>query len=151
MRLLMADQIESWLNRVLRRSGLLGLVIGTVITALVQSSSITTSLLIPMFGAGVLALEAGFPIMVGANIGTTITSLLAAIVAGPVGLTIALVHLLFNALGTLIFFPFKPLRRLPIILAEKLADLAIENRIWVLVYIIGVFFVAPILGILIWN
>jgi len=151
MRLLMADQIEQWLNRVLRRSGLLGLVIGIVITALVQSSSITTSLLVPMFGAGVLAVEAGFPIMVGANIGTTITALLAAVVAGPVGLTIALVHLLFNALGTLIFFPFKPLRRIPIILAEKLADLAIRNRIWILVYILGVFFVAPILGILIWK
>jgi len=65
MRALMADRIEQWLNRVLKRSGLLGLSIGAAITTIVQSSSITTSLLIPMFGAGVLTLEAGFPIMLG--------------------------------------------------------------------------------------
>lgn len=151
MRVLMADHIEAWLNRVLRRSGLLGLAIGVVITALVQSSSITTSLLVPMFGAGVLTLEAGFPIMVGANIGTTITALLAATVAGKEGLTIALVHLLFNVSGTLILFAFKPVRRLPIFLSERLALLAVRNRAWVVVYIIGVFFLLPILGILIWK
>jgi len=151
MRLLMADQIEQWLNRVLRRSGMLGMVIGAMITALVQSSSITTSLLIPMFGAGVLALEAGFPIMVGANIGTTVTALLASSVTGPVGLTIAVVHLLFNLLGTLIFFPVKAMRRIPIFLARQLAELTVRNRIWVLVYIFGVFIIAPVLGILIWR
>ena len=138
MRLLMADRIEEWINRVLRKSGLLGLAIGTITTALVQSSSITTSLLVPMFGAGILTLEAGLPIMLGANIGTTITALLASTVAqGPAGLTIALVHLLFNVIGTLIFFPFRPLRQIPIKLAEKLAEVSTKNRIWVLVFIVG--------------
>jgi sodium-dependent phosphate cotransporter len=151
MRLLMADRIEEWLNRVLQRSGLLGLGIGIVITMTVQSSSITTSLLVPMFGAGVLRLEAGFPIMLGANIGTTVTALLAATVVGPAGLTIAVVHLLFNLTGTAIFFPFRPLRRIPMFLAEKLADLAVHNRVWVVVYILGVFVVAPVVGILIWR
>jgi sodium-dependent phosphate cotransporter len=152
MKAMMADRIEEWLNRVLRRSGLLGLAIGALVTMLVQSSSITTSLLIPMFGAGVLALEAGFPIMVGANIGTTITALLAATVAGRIeGLTIAVVHLLFNLSATVIFFPIKPMRRIPIILAEGLAAAAIRNRVWVVVYILGVFVFLPILGILIWR
>lgn len=151
MRVLIADRVEQWLNRVLRRSGLLGLGIGAVTTAIVQSSSITTSLLVPLFGAGVLTLEAGFPIMVGANIGTTITALMAASVTGKAGLTIALVHLLFNIAGTLLFFPFRATRRIPIRLAEGLADLAIRNRAWVVVYIVGVFFVLPILGILIWK
>jgi sodium-dependent phosphate cotransporter len=151
MRVLMADRIEAWLNRVLRRSGLLGLSIGAAITALVQSSSITTALLVPMFGAGVLTLEAGFPIMVGANIGTTITALLAATVAGTAGLTIALVHLLFNVSATLLFFAVKPMRRIPIFLAERLALLAVRNRVWVVVYIFGVFFLLPILGIWIWK
>ena len=151
MKALMADRIEAWLNRVLRRRGILGLLIGTVITMAVQSSSITTSLLIPMFGAGVLSLEAGFPIMVGANIGTTITAMLTALVAGgPLGLTIAVVHLLFNLTGTMIFFPFRFMRRIPIRLAEMLADLAITNRVWVLVYILGVFVGLPLLGIFIW-
>ncbi|MBN2296132.1 MAG: Na/Pi symporter [Pirellulales bacterium] len=152
MRLLMADRIEEWINRVLKKSGLLGLAIGTGTTALVQSSSITTSLLVPMFGAGVLTIEAGFPIMLGANIGTTVTAILASTVAiGPAGLTIALVHLLFNLSGTLIFFPFRPIRRIPIRLSEKLAELTVKNRIWVLIYILGTFIVAPLLGILIWR
>ncbi|MFH1264680.1 MAG: Na/Pi symporter [Planctomycetota bacterium] len=151
MRLVMADWIEQWLNRVLRRSGLLGLAIGAGITAAVQSSSITTSLLVPMFGAGVLALEAGFPIMLGANIGTTVTALLASTVTGPAGLTIAVVHLLFNLAGTALFFPLKFMRRIPIRLSQQLADLAIRNRIWVVIYIVGVFIVAPLLGILIWR
>jgi len=151
MRVLLADCIEQWINRVLKKSGLLGILIGLMTTALVQSSSITTSLLVPMFGAGVLTLEAGFPIMLGANIGTTVTAMLAATVTGPAGLTIALVHLLFNIAGTAIFFPFKQMRRIPIFLAERLAVLATRNRGWVLVYILGVFVAAPILGILIWK
>lgn len=151
MKVLMADRIEEWLNRVLRRSGLLGLAIGALVTALVQSSSITTSLLIPMFGAGVLGLEAGFPIMLGANVGTTITALLAATVAGPLGLTVALVHLEFNTLGTLMFFPVKRMRRIPIFLAERLAALTERNRLWVAAYMLGVFILLPILGILIWE
>jgi len=151
MRVLIADRIEQWLNRVLSRSGLLGLAIGAVITAAVQSSSITTSLLVPMFGAGVLKLEAGFPIMLGANIGTTITALLASTVTGPAGLTIALVHLLFNLSGTLAFFPFKFTRRIPIRLSEKLADLALRNWVWIVVYLVGVFILVPLAGILIWR
>ena len=151
MKALMADRIEQWLNHVLRRSGLLGLVIGVCITVVVQSSSITTSLLVPMFGAGVLTLEAGFPIMIGANIGTTITALLASAVAGPAGLTIAVVHLLFNLCGTILFFPVKRVRRIPIVLAEGLATVAARNRLWVVVYIVGVFVVLPILGIMIWK
>jgi len=151
MRALMADQIEEWLNSVLRRSGLLGLGIGALATAAVQSSSITTSLLVPMFGAGVLAIEAGFPIMLGANIGTTITALLAATVTGPAGLSIALIHLLFNLTGTLILFPIKAIRRIPIYLAQLLAEVATKNRVWVLVYTFGVFVLMPVVGILVWK
>ena len=151
MKVLMADHIEEWLNRVLKRSGMLGLLIGVFMTMLVQSSSITTSLLVPMFGAGILTIEAGFPIMLGANIGTTITALLAASVTGPAGLTIALVHLLFNLSGTLLFLPLRFMRQIPIWLAEHLADLAVRNRIWVAVYVLGTFIVAPLLGILIWK
>jgi len=151
MRVLMADRIEFWLNRVLQRSMLLGLAIGILATVMVQSSSITTSLLVPLFAAGVLKLEAGFPIMLGANIGTTVTAMLAATVTGPTGLTIAVVHLLFNVIGTIIFLPVRPVRRIPIRISKQLAVLATQNRIWVLVYILGVFVVGPILGILLWK
>jgi len=147
MKRLMANRIEELLNRVLQKSGWIGLAIGIVITIFVQSSSITTSLLIPMFGAGLLRVENGFPIMIGANIGTTVTALLAASVTGPAGLTIALVHLLFNLCGTLIFFPVKPMRRIPVWLGERMADLAAQNRLLVIVYIAVLFVVIPILGI----
>lgn len=151
MKLLIADKIEEWLNRVLGKSGLLGLGIGLVITMIVQSSSITTSLLVPLFGAGVLRLEAGYPLMLGANVGTTVTAMLAATVAGPAGITVAVIHLLFNVSGILLFFPVRRMRLLPIRMAERLAEAAATNRLWVIAYIVGVFFVAPILGILIWK
>ena len=151
MRHILADRIEEWLNRILKKRGYLGLIIGAVITALVQSSSITTSLLIPMFGAGVLKIEAGFPIMLGANIGTTFTALIASLVAGPAGLAIALVHLLFNLTGTLIFFPIRFMRRIPIRLAEMLAELTIKNRIWAFLYLGTTFVLIPILGIFLWR
>jgi sodium-dependent phosphate cotransporter len=151
MRSLMADQIEEWINRVLKKSGLLGILIGAVMTALVQSSSITTSLMVPMFGAGILTLEAAFPVMLGANLGTTVTALLAAMVGSPAGLAIALVHFLFNLAGTAIYFPFKKVRQIPIKMAEFVANKSTENRIWVFVYIGLVFVVIPVLGILIWR
>lgn len=149
MKLLMANRMEEWLNRVLTQSRLLGLGIGIVITVSVQSSSITTSLLIPMFGAGLLRIEAGFPIMVGANLGTTVTAFIAALVTDVAGLTIALVHLFFNICGTLMFFPFERMRRIPIFLAEWLAERASYNRLWVIGYIVVVFVVIPGLGILV--
>jgi sodium-dependent phosphate cotransporter len=147
MKALMANRIEEMLNRVLARSGLLGLAIGALITVSVQSSSITTSLLIPLFAAGLLNLEAAFPIMLGANIGTTVTAFLAALVTDVNGLTIALVHLLFNVCGTLMFLPFPPMRRIPIWLARRLAELAIKNRVWVLAYVGLVFVVFPSIGV----
>lgn len=147
MKLLMASRIEEMLNRVLARSGLLGLVIGALITVSVQSSSITTSLLIPLFAAGILNIEAGFPIMLGANIGTTVTALLAALVTDVNGLIIALVHLLFNLCGTMIFFPFPAMRRIPIWLSQRLADLAVKNRVWVVGYVGIVFVAIPSIGV----
>lgn len=151
MRRLMADRIESLLNRALERVGILGIFVGVAITVLVQSSSITTSLLVPMFGAGVLTLEAGFPVMLGANIGTTITALLASSATNLAGLQIAVVHLLFNLIGTLLFFPIRRIRQIPIRLARGLADLAVYNRIWVVVYIGLTFVVLPMIGILIFR
>jgi sodium-dependent phosphate cotransporter len=151
MRTLLAARVEQAMNRILGKRGLLAILIGTVITVAVQSSSITTSLLIPMIGAGVLSLPAAFPVTLGANLGTTVTGLLASLAAGPAGLTIALVHALFNLVGILLIYPVKAVRRIPILLAEGLANLAISNRAWVVIYIFGVFIVMPLLGILLFK
>jgi len=149
MRTLIAGRMEQALNRVLGRSGLLGMAVGILLTVAVQSSSITTSLLVPLIGAGVLTLEAAFPITLGANVGTTVTAMLAALATDKAGgLTIALVHLLFNVAGILMMYPIKGV---PLWLARKLADVAQRNKLWVLVYILGVFVVLPLLGIILFE
>jgi sodium-dependent phosphate cotransporter len=74
--------------------------IGAGITVLVQSSSITTSVLTPLVGVGVIQLEQMFPLTLGANIGTTVTGLLASMVSDSVdALQVALSHLFFNISG----------------------------------------------------
>ncbi len=147
MRKLMAGGIERSFNKILSTGGGLGgMVVGTVLTVMVQSSSITTSVLIPLLAAGVITLENAFPVTLGANIGTTVTGLLASMAADrPEALTIALVHTLFNVTGTLVFYPFRRLRRIPIVLAQKVSAVASEHRRMVVVYVIGVFVVVPLL------
>ncbi len=152
MRALMAGRLERALNNVLGKSGLLGMGVGVVITIAVQSSSITTSLLVPLIGAGILAIEVAFPITLGANIGTTITAMLAALASDKSGgLTIALVHLLFNLTGIGLLYPVTRIRRIPVQLAEALAWRAQKNKLWILVYIGGVFVLIPLLGILLFR
>ncbi len=115
---------------------------GILITALVQSSSMTVSLLVPMVAGGVLTVSQAFPFTLGANIGTTLTAFLAALVAGSsAGITLALTHLIFNVAGTAIFLP---LDRIPIGLAGKLAGRIYERRWIAFVYISVVFFLLPI-------
>ncbi|HVM15156.1 MAG TPA: Na/Pi symporter [Egibacteraceae bacterium] len=149
MRVVMAGPAERSLNAVLGRSGVLGILVGALLTVSVQSSSISTSLLIPMIAAGVLRLENAYPVTLGANLGTTITALLAALAIPQIaGLQIALVHLLFNLTGILIFYPIPLLRRLPLRASRKMADLAVARRTMVLVYVILLFLVLP-LGVIV--
>ena len=149
MRVLISGKLEQAMNRVLGRSGLLGILVGAILTISVQSSSITTSLLVPMCAAGILSLKNAFPIMLGANIGTTVTGLLASLATDkPGGLTIALVHTLFNVIGVLVVYPIPALRNIPIRLARSLAIRAQRNPLWVGIYVLGVFVMTPFLGYL---
>jgi sodium-dependent phosphate cotransporter len=140
---------EVVMDRFLGRSGIAGMAIGTGITAVIQSSSVTTSLLVPLAGAGIVSLEKVFPVTLGANVGTTVTALLASLAGDARGLTIALVHLLFNLAGILIIYPAKPIRRVPLRLARGLADLAVRSRRNAVLFVIGVFYAVPGLLILI--
>ncbi|MFT4539754.1 MAG: sodium-dependent phosphate cotransporter [Planctomycetota bacterium] len=147
MRVLISGPLEIALNRALGRSGLIGIFVGTVITIAVQSSSITTSLLVPMCAAGVLTLPNAFPIMLGANIGTTVTGLIASMATdSPDGLTIALVHTLFNLVGVLVFYPIPRIRQIPMDLAERLAELGAKSALWLVLYVLGMFVFVPLLG-----
>ena len=121
-----------------------GIASGTVVTIMVQSSSTTTSLVVPLAGAGVLSTRQVFPFTMGANIGTCITALLAATaVSGETlvfALQIALVHLLYNVIGVLVFSLVPWLRDLPIKSAEALGRRTEHNRGWAFAYLFSVFF-----------
>ena len=147
MRSVMLTRVESIVSRTFGRNALLGMIVGMVVTVMVQSSSITTSLLVPLAGAGILTLAQAFPITLGANIGTTVTALLAALAVtgehAPEGLTIALVHLLFNLAGTVLIYPVEQIRNVPLMAARKLADVAVISRKWALIYVALLFYGLP--------
>ena len=82
---------------------LLLILVGVIFTALIQSSSAATGVVITMVGAGVLPLELALFIVLGANIGTCVTALLASVGANANSKRVALIHFTFNALGTALF------------------------------------------------
>ena len=82
-----------------------GFLVGAVFTVLVQSSLATTSIVIVLGSQGFVTLEAGIPLILGANVGTCATALLAAVGKPPAARQAALVHTLFNALGALAWLP----------------------------------------------
>ncbi len=116
---------------------------GTLITAGVQSSSITTSLIVPLVASGRVKLNNSFPFIMGANIGTTITALLAAYNRSDAAISLAFVHLLFNLIGVLIFLPFPSIRKIPVMIAYKFGKLTLDSRIFGFSYIIITFFLLP--------
>ena len=150
MRKLVVSRIERSLNAALGRgAGMPAMALGMVITVAVQSSSITTSVLVPLIAAGVLTLRNAFPVTLGANVGTTVTALLASLATdGNAGLAIALAHTMFNLLGILIWYPIPRLRDVPVRLAERLAVVAEVRKSLVLVYVVGLFILVPLIGVL---
>ncbi len=151
MRKVIVHRAERYINRYLFRNDFTALVLGLCVTMIVQSSSVTTSLVVPLVGAGVISLSRCFPFTLGANIGTTVTALLASLAtisageSGYAGVTAAFAHLLFNIFGMLVFYP---LRALPMSCARKLADLATESKRWAIIFILGSFFGLPLLIII---
>ena len=151
MRLLVADRVEAAINRTLGAgSGFVAILLGVIITVSVQSSSITTSVLVPLAASGVLTLENIYPVTLGANVGTTITALMASLATGsPAAVTVAVVHTLFNLSGIALFYPIRALRRIPLRLAAGLADVAAERRSTAIIYAVGVFVVVPLIGVMV--
>jgi sodium-dependent phosphate cotransporter len=149
MRTLVADRVERSVNAFLSKGGgMVALLLGLVITVSVQSSSITTSILIPLAGAGVLSLRNAYPVTLGANVGTTITALLAALAASsPESLTVALAHTTFNVLGIVVLYGVPVIRDVPIRAAEAMAQVAVTRRSLAVVYVTVVFVVLPLVGV----
>ena len=147
MRSAMLTRVEALVSGVLGDRIVLGIVVGAGVTVMVQSSSITTSLMVPLAAAGLITLQQAFPVTVGANIGTTVTAMLASFAVSGVnaaaGVHIALVHLLFNVAGTLLIVPIPAVRRLPLAAAEWIASVAINSKQWALLYVFILFYVLP--------
>jgi sodium-dependent phosphate cotransporter len=146
IRSLIIGTLEQFFNKRIFMNAALFFLTGLCITAIVQSSSVTTSLVVPLIGAGVLTIERVFPYMLGANIGTTVTALLAALASGEAAaVTVALTHLLFNVSGTCVFYP---LRFIPISLAKGLGQRAAESKLFALLYLAVLFFFLPFVVLL---
>ncbi|WP_434939997.1 Na/Pi symporter [Shewanella sp. HL-SH8] len=155
LKTLMVGRAETILKTALGRGPSHGIAAGTAVTVLVQSSSTTTSLIVPLIGNNIITLKEAYPFTLGANIGTCITALLAAMaVSGDhaiLGLQIALVHLCFNVLGVLVLYGIPLFRNWPIYCAEWLAEKAQQNKLTVVAYIATVFFIIPAALITITN
>ena len=148
LKILMMTKLENLFDRILFKTPGRSLILGIFLTFLVQSSSITTSIAVPLVGAGVITIRQVFPYTLGANIGTTMTGVLAtAAVSNPAAaLPVAFFHIIFNCMGVGLFWF---IRDIPIAIAEKFAELAMRNRLIPLVYIVVVFYILPFLAILI--
>lgn len=155
LKLLMVGKAKDILHNAVGRGPVAGVTSGTLMTILVQSSSTTTSLIVPLAGTGVFSLRQVFPFTLGANIGTCITGLLAATaVSGPnsvFALEIAIIHLTFNVISVACIYSIPFLREIPIRAAEKLSELAQANKLYVLAYILGVFVVIPLIALFVTN
>jgi len=149
LKTLLGEKVRRVVAGTLERSPLLTLIGGMLVTMIIQSSSVTTSMLVPLAGAGVLTVRHAFPIVVGASLGTTSTALLASLGAtgahAEAGLTIALVHVLFNVAGALLVYPFPKLQRIPIGAAQWLARVANRSPAMAIVYVVSLFYGVPAL------
>ncbi|MEL6612616.1 MAG: Na/Pi symporter, partial [Bacteroidota bacterium] len=146
---LVLGRSESALDKYVFGKPLLAMGFGVVLTFLVQSSSVTTSLVIPLIGAGVLTVRQVFPYMLGSNVGTTATALLAALLTAQdypeFAVTIALCHLMFNVFGIALVYPITFVREIPIRMAEFVGSLAFKNRAYAVAYIVVLFYGLPLL------
>ncbi len=145
LKIIVVRKAEIWFDRYIFKTSVRAFLLGVVLTSLVQSSSIVTSLAVPMAGAGLLTLTQIFPYTLGSNIGTTVTAILAALVTGNLSaIIVAFSHLLFNVMGIAVWWPFK---FIPITMAKKFAGLSVRKKFIPVIYIIVAFFVIPALFI----
>ncbi|KAG6595898.1 Sodium-dependent phosphate transporter [Phytophthora cinnamomi] len=135
---------KTLISKLLNYNGYVNIFVGTLITFAVHSSTVVTSTLTPMAGLGVITLEQVYPLVIGANLGTTGTALLASLVTGKAdSVAIALVHFWFNVFGIFLFYPI-PITRKPIL--DWARSLAFFSASWAwtaALFLIFLFLVIP--------
>ncbi len=149
------SRVQSTLRRALGKTAWVGFFAGAVLTAIVQSSSLTLSVLVPFAATKIVTLEELFPIVLGANFGTTFTALVASTAPPPetirFAVQIALVHLLFNIIGTSLIYPIERLRRIPLNLSRWVANTAVQSKSRALLYVVALFYGLPGAGFVLWH
>jgi sodium-dependent phosphate cotransporter len=142
MRSMILAKLEIFLDKYLFKNDFTAFLLAIAVTSIIQSSSITTSIIVPLVGAGVLTVRKIFPYTLGANVGTTITSMLASFATlNPVAVTVAFSHLLFNTFGIIILYPLK---WIPIRLSEAFARLASKSKKSTILFL-SIYFLVPTL------
>lgn len=137
MKALVMERAEVVFEQTIFKTAYHGLFFGLLLTTLVQSSSVTTSLIVPLAGAGMISIQRVFPYTLGANIGTTVTAIMASLATGdPSALAVALSHLMFNICGILMFWW---IQFVPIGIANVLAGFTVRNRSFAVFYILVIF------------
>lgn len=116
---------------------------GLLLTSIIQSSSLTTSLIVPLVATGKVQLRKAFQFILGANLGTTITAIIAALFKSEAAISLALAHFLFNFIGVTIFLLIPALNQIPTYLSDKLGYFTLRNRIIGFSYILLTFFLLP--------
>jgi len=147
LRRLVLHRVEQFFDKVLFRNAVTAYIVGLSLTFVVQSSSIVTSLAVPMVGAGLLTIYQVFPYTLGANLGTTFTALVASFATSAdtpeqaaVGVALAFSHMLFNILGGAVWYPA---RWVPIEMARGVARKVCDAKRYAAVYVVIGFFVLP--------
>ena len=148
LRSLVLDNVQKFFDRFIFKTAIRGILFGMLLTIMVQSSSITTSTIVPLAGAGVLTLRQIYPFTLGANIGTTVTAILAALTLNVTALVAAFAHLFFNLYGILIIYANPLFREIPLKLANWLSEVAIKNKFIPLIYLVCFFFLLPFIIII---
>ena len=148
LRSLVLDNIKQYFDRYIFKTAFRAILFGIVLTIMVQSSSITTSTIVPLAGAGIVTLRQLYPFTIGANIGTTVTALLASLTLNVTAMVAAFAHLFFNIFGIIVIYLNPLLKNIPIKLAEWMADVSVKNKFLPILYLIVFFFALPFIIIL---
>ena len=118
---------------------------GLVTTAAIRSSTITTSVVVPIVAKKIAKLREATPFIMGANIGTTVTAIIAAVLHGTTAsaVSIAMAHFLFNFLGVILFMFLPGIKAIPIRLSEGLGRLSMRYRMAGIVFLLLIIFIIP--------
>ncbi len=149
LRSLVLDNIKQYFDKYIFKTAVRAIAFGMILTIMVQSSSITTSTIVPLAGAGVVTLRQIYPFTLGANLGTTVTALLASLTLNVTAMVAAFAHLFFNIFGIVIIFLNPLLKNIPIKLAEWISEKSFKNRFLPVIYLAIFFFLLPFLIIFI--